>query len=431
MKLTIPNTSLQLQKATKSQFNNDFLSLHKNNSIHVLQKDHVVSFSGHLSNEELIKLYRQTGNQDHMEKLITQNMGMLGKYVKQFSNKGIESEDLLQEGKIILFKTAQNFDFDKNIKFITYAGSYIKNHFKTALTNESSSSLGRHRDTSHFLKIKEELEKVIEQKEGLKREATEEEICKKMGIGHRRYKSILAGFNTLISIDAPIKENSTNTLKDLLAAGHNTESILRKIKLTTFLDNAIKTLNDREQHIIGSYFGLLGKDKQTQPKIAKDLGLTQATVSRDLKQALVKLRKLICKKNSSNETLSNISNKTEQKNKEISTFVKKQADIFSQKTETTAPDSLISTANKQKKTKKPRKMSKNREIVAFAEKRSSVKAISTPVAETDDKNNTVSQASRKIAKILNKIGKKNKYNKKSNDNLRIVAPNIVDFLNKI
>lgn len=82
-----------------------------------------------MDNEELVKLY-QNGDRQALEKLIEQNIGIIKKIAGKYSkvcSRGIEFDDLFQNGVIGLIKAAKvyKFNLENKANFITYAVHYI------------------------------------------------------------------------------------------------------------------------------------------------------------------------------------------------------------------------------------------------------------------------------------------------------------------
>lgn len=81
-----------------------------------------------MTNEELVRLYRE-GNNNALDKLVEQNMGIVHKIASKFKvrDHSIDNDDLIQEGVMGLIIAAELYDFEneKKAKFITYAVNWI------------------------------------------------------------------------------------------------------------------------------------------------------------------------------------------------------------------------------------------------------------------------------------------------------------------
>jgi RNA polymerase sigma factor (sigma-70 family) len=73
-------------------------------------------------NEEMIIEYKKTGNVEIRNKIIEQNIGM----VKKICSKLGYSEEVVQEGIILLSKSIDKFDIKRGFKFSTFAYNFVK-----------------------------------------------------------------------------------------------------------------------------------------------------------------------------------------------------------------------------------------------------------------------------------------------------------------
>ena len=65
-----------------------------------------------------------------MEKIITNNSGLVWSIVNRFLNRGYSKEELYQIGCIGLIKAIDNFDLSQNVQFSTYAVPMIAGEVK-------------------------------------------------------------------------------------------------------------------------------------------------------------------------------------------------------------------------------------------------------------------------------------------------------------
>ena len=88
-------------------------------------------YSG-LTDEEMISLFRD-GDQEAMEKLLEKYKGMvLGKAKSMYILAG-DSEDLIQEGMLGLFKAVRDFDCGRDASFRTFAQLCVTRQLYTAV----------------------------------------------------------------------------------------------------------------------------------------------------------------------------------------------------------------------------------------------------------------------------------------------------------
>lgn len=89
-----------------------------------------------LEDEELVKLSKTSD--EAMVYLLNKYKGMVLSSGKSLFILGGDSDDLVQEGMIGLFKAIRDFDEERNIKFSTFAQICIKRNIYTAISNSNS-----------------------------------------------------------------------------------------------------------------------------------------------------------------------------------------------------------------------------------------------------------------------------------------------------
>lgn len=85
----------------------------------------------------LIKAEGERKMQEKVEKLVTNNLGLVRYVAKQFSSSNVDFDDLVSEGTMGLIKAASSFDETKNVKFSTYSSQCIRNEILMYLRKEN------------------------------------------------------------------------------------------------------------------------------------------------------------------------------------------------------------------------------------------------------------------------------------------------------
>ncbi len=87
-----------------------------------------------LTDEQLCKI-AQEGSSTAEEMLIEKYKGLVRKKAQAYFIAGAETEDVVQEGMIGLFKAIRKYDFERDTGFKTFASVCINNQILTAIKN--------------------------------------------------------------------------------------------------------------------------------------------------------------------------------------------------------------------------------------------------------------------------------------------------------
>ena len=237
-----------------------------------------------LKNEEIMALLARVkeGDREARSRLISCNLRLVLSVVQRFSNRGEPMDDLFQVGCVGLIKSIDNFDITQPVRFSTYAVPMIIGEIRRYLRDNSPVRVSRSlRDTAYAaLTAKERL------LGRLNREPTVEEIAKEMGIRREEVVFALDAISDPISLYEPIFQDGGDAIcvMDQVRDERNTDdSWLEQIAMK----QAFSDLSDREKRILALRF----YDGRTQMEVAREIGISQAQVSRLEKGVLEKIKK--------------------------------------------------------------------------------------------------------------------------------------------
>ena len=229
--------------------------------------------------EMLLKSVKE-GDKTARERLVNCNLRLVLSVVKKFSSRGENPDDLFQVGCVGLIKSIDNFDVTQNVRFSTYAVPMIIGEIRRYLRDNNSLRVSRSiKDTAyHAMKAKEQLQ--IE----YGREPTVTEIADKLNVAREDVVIALESIVEPISIYEPVFSDSGDTIYVLDQLGDNNDD--KNWLDEIFFKEALKALSPREKRILSLRF-LQGK---TQTEVSKEIGISQAQVSRIEKNVISKVK---------------------------------------------------------------------------------------------------------------------------------------------
>ncbi len=228
---------------------------------------------------ELLKAMKN-GDVTAREKLINGNLRLVLSVIQRFTNRGENPDDLFQVGTIGLIKAIDNFDITQNVKFSTYAVPMIIGEIRRYLRDYNPVRVSRSlKDLAYkAMQTKEKLS------EKLGREATVIEIAKELEVKKQDVVLALEAIVDPVSLYEPVFSDGGDTIYVLDQVSDNSDdgNWVNEIAIK----DALLKLNEREKKIIDLRF-FKGK---TQVEVSKEIGISQAQVSRLEKNALQKVK---------------------------------------------------------------------------------------------------------------------------------------------
>lgn len=180
----------------------------------------------------------QKGDKKALDKLIRANLKFVVNYAKQYRKSGVPFSDLISEGNLGLIKAAEKYDWQKGVKFISYAVWWIRNSIQECIERYNSQGDEVNADDYIF------------------------------------DNSIAENYEYSSQI---VNDEFENELMDIQS---------REATITELM----KTLKKREIKILSLYFGLYDGKEMTLDEIGQEMDLTKERVRQIKDKALVKLK---------------------------------------------------------------------------------------------------------------------------------------------
>lgn len=235
-----------------------------------------------LSEKEKENLLRKVkeNNQNARNELIQGNLRLVLSVIKRFWGRGENPDDLFQIGCIGLIKAIDNFDVDQNVRFSTYAVPMIIGEIRRYLRDNNAIRVSR--------SIKDMAYKAMQSKEKLTarlgREPTVSEIAQDLNAPRIDVVVALESVVEPMSLYEPVFSDGGDTIYVLDQVGDKNDESGWVDEIS--FKETMKNLNDREKRILALRF-LHGK---TQMEVSKEIGISQAQVSRLEKNVIDKIK---------------------------------------------------------------------------------------------------------------------------------------------
>ena len=219
----------------------------------------------------------KAGDKEAREDYIKGNLRLVLSVIRRFSNSSENADDLFQIGCIGLIKAIDNFDTSMQVKFSTYAVPMIIGEVRRYLRDNNSVRVSRSlKDMAYKVISTREQYMKMEQKE-----PTLDELARDTGLTREEIVYALDAMQTPMSLYEPVYTEGGDVLyvMDQISDRKNREENWVE---DLSLKEAMERLDTREKHIVDLRFF----EGRTQTEVAREIGISQAQVSRLEKHAL-------------------------------------------------------------------------------------------------------------------------------------------------
>jgi len=248
-----------------------------------------------LSREEELELGGQVrkGGKDKeaaVKKLIESNLRLVAKIAQEFQGRGLDLEDLINEGNIGLCTAAGKFDPAKGAKFSYYSSFWIKQGILRAVANQGRLIRIPVNSLDKYFKI---VTFVNGYKKKNNKVPSHSCIAKKFHTTKKRIAQIMRATETVVPLDSKVgKEGESkihDTIPDPTLTPFETAKQNEDYKMVRLL---VTKLPKREGFIIKNRFGLNGGEKKTLETLGQKLNITRERVRQLEVSAIIKLKNL-------------------------------------------------------------------------------------------------------------------------------------------
>lgn len=249
---------------------------------------------------ELAVKYKETGDREAAQKLVTSNLRFVVKIAMEYSKFGAKMIDLIQEGNMGLMQAVKDFNPYKGVRLITYAVWWIRGHIQEFLMRHYS--MVRIGTTHNQRKLFYELQRSRAQLEQMGMEAGLMQISGRLGIPEEEVKEMSERvLNRDVSFDKPATAtDGRTTMHDMTSDDSiiDVEDVLSKNEEINILNSNIEKirpeLNEREIVMLDKR--ILADEPMTLQEIGDQYGITREAARQMEARLIQKIKKQMLEK---------------------------------------------------------------------------------------------------------------------------------------
>ena len=248
-----------------------------------------------LTKEEENKLGKQVQSRGQIKKqaikkLVESNLRLVAKIAQDFQGRGLDLEDLINEGNIGLCVAAGKFNPSKGAKFSYYASFWIRQGILRAIANQGRLIRIPVNSLDKYFKI---ITFINNYKKKHNEEPSQECIAKRFRTSEKRVSQIMGATEAVVPLDSKVGDEGESKIHDAIPDNSPTpfEKAMKEedYKMVSLL---MTKLPKRERYIIKNRFGLGGNERVTLETLGSKLNITRERVRQLEGIALSKLKAL-------------------------------------------------------------------------------------------------------------------------------------------
>ena len=236
-----------------------------------------------LTAQEEQELARQcaAGDENAIRKMVNSNLRLVVSVAREYAGRGVPLLDLCQEGSIGLLNAAKKYDYNKNVRFSTYATKWIRQGIGRYLALHGG-----------LIRVPEytgdQIRKLLAARETLEKELgyepTSQQLAEAMDITAEKVEKLLTLAPEICSLE-------------LLGDGQDLytpqpETAFVRQELERILGEMLCKLNERQRLVLRLYFGMEDGVCHSLEEIGEKLSVSKERARQLKNQAMEKLKNM-------------------------------------------------------------------------------------------------------------------------------------------
>jgi RNA polymerase primary sigma factor len=231
------------------------------------------------------------GDAEARDHMVRANLRLVVNVARGYTVKGLELQDLVEEGNLGLLRAVEAFDPSMETRFSTYATLWIKQSIRRAIARSAKPI----RIPVYMVGLLAEWRAATSKlHDELGRAPTQEEVAGRLNLPNTHLNMVRQAIRVYNSVAQSDRVDHDRSFDELVLDGQATspDSAMERTDDLKLVLRQLETMDVRQAAVLRMRFGLIEEPK-TLKEIGDRLGLTRERVRQIEREALAKLREVL------------------------------------------------------------------------------------------------------------------------------------------